>query len=76
MCIYKYPMALSQENPCRSSQLREYQSQSPRRFASKLCLHFSMCACHPCAGAMLMFHVSLQLSRMLPEGNPATICHT
>ena len=24
------------------------------------CLLFSMCACHPCAGAMLIFSVSLQ----------------
>ena len=24
------------------------------------CLHFSMCACHPCAGAMLIFSVSFQ----------------
>ena len=26
----------------------------------KNCLHFSICACHPCAGAMLIFSVSLQ----------------
>ena len=25
----------------------------------KKCLHFSICACHPCAGAMLIFSVSL-----------------
>ena len=25
---------------------------------SKNCLHFSICACHPCAGAMLIFSVS------------------
>ena len=24
------------------------------------CLHFSICACHPCAGAMLIFSVPLQ----------------
>ena len=24
------------------------------------CLHFSICACHACAGAMLMFSVSFQ----------------
>ena len=33
-------------------------------------LHFSICACHPCAGAMLIFSVSFQFSRMIPEGNP------
>ena len=26
----------------------------------KACLHFSMCARHPCAGAMLIFSVSFQ----------------
>ena len=36
------------------------------------CLHFSMCACHPCAGAMLIFSVSLQFERMIPEGNPSS----
>ena len=34
------------------------------------CLHFSTCACHPCAGAMLIFFVSFQFQRMIPEGNP------
>ena len=35
-----------------------------------LCLHFSICACHPCAGAMLIFSVSFQFQQMIPEGNP------
>ena len=26
----------------------------------RLCLHFSICACHPCAGAMVIFSVSFQ----------------
>ena len=34
------------------------------------CLHFSSCACHPCAGAVLIFSASLQFWRMIPEGNP------
>lgn len=29
-------------------------------------LHFSICACHPCAGAMLIFSVSFQFYRMAP----------
>ncbi len=29
------------------------------KFAKK-CLHFSICACHPCVGAMLIFSVSFQ----------------
>ena len=33
-------------------------------------VHFSICACHPCAGAMLIFSVSFQFCRMIPEGNP------
>ena len=33
--------------------------------------HISLCACHPCAGAMLIFSVSYQFARMIPEGNPA-----
>ena len=32
------------------------------------CLHFSMCACHPCAVAMLIFSASFQFRRMIPEG--------
>ena len=28
--------------------------------AQYYCLHFSMCACHPCAGAMLIFSASFQ----------------
>jgi len=30
--------------------------------------HFSICACHPCAGAMLIFSVSFQFYRMSPKG--------
>ena len=37
----------------------------------KNCLHFSICACHPCAGAMLILSVSFQFYRMIPEGHPA-----
>ena len=37
-------------------------------------LHFSICARHPCAGAMLIFPVSFQFSRMIPEGNLQTSC--
>ena len=29
-----------------------------------------MCACHPCAGAVLIFSASFQFERMMPEGNP------
>ena len=36
-------------------------------------VHFSICACHPCAGAMLIFSVSFQFYRMIPEGNPKGI---
>ena len=33
--------------------------------AQKNCLHFSICACHPCAGAVLTFSASFQLKWML-----------
>ena len=32
-----------------------------RCVVSKNSLHFSSCACHPCAGAMLIFSVSFQV---------------
>ena len=31
-----------------------------------------VCVCHPCAGAMLIFSVSVQFERMIPEGNPCS----
>ena len=31
--------------------------------------HFSICACHPCAGAMLIFSVSFQFYQMSPKGH-------
>ena len=31
-----------------------------KRNSAKNILHFSICACHPCAGAMLIFSVSFQ----------------
>ena len=37
---------------------------------TKNLVHFSICACHPCAGAMQIFSVSFQFYRMIPEGNP------
>ena len=36
---------------------------------------FSICACHPCAGAMLIFSVSFQFLRMTPKGSKETIRH-
>jgi len=30
--------------------------------------HFSICACHPCAGAMKIFSVSFHFYRMIPKG--------
>ena len=49
-------------------------SQVPRAPAAQNnCLHFSICACHPCAGAMLIFSVSFQFYVMIPEGNPESM---
>jgi len=36
--------------------------------------HFSICACHPCAGAMLIFSVSFQFYRMSPKGQTLVLC--
>ena len=36
-------------------------------------VHFSICACHPCARAMLIFSVSFQFYRMIPERNPMNL---
>ena len=36
-------------------------------------LRFSICACHPCAGAMLIFSASFPFQRMIPEGNPGAL---
>ena len=44
----------------------------PTTWAKNL-VHFSICACHPCAGAMLIFSVSFQFYRMIPEGNPLAL---
>ncbi len=30
--------------------------------------HFSICACHPCAGAVLIFSVSFRFYRIFHEG--------
>ena len=35
---------------------------------SNSCLHFSICACHHCAGAMVISSVSFQVCRMIPDG--------
>ena len=34
---------------------------------------FSICACHPCAGAMLIFSVSFQFLRMTPISRSSNI---
>ena len=36
--------------------------------------HFSICACHPCAGAMLIFSVSFQFYRMSPKRQTLCVC--
>ena len=41
----------------------------------KNCLHFSICACHPCAGAMLIFSVSFQFYRVAPPEGAGELEH-
>ena len=45
-----------------------------RAHCLKNLVHFSICACHPCAGAMLIFSVSFQFYRMIPEGESGKWC--
>ena len=45
-------------------------TRGPYKRVKEAMLHFSICACHPCAGAMLIFSVSFQFYRMIPKGNP------
>ena len=35
-------------------------NQTKVKDIKKMGIHFSICACHPCAGAMLIFSVSFQ----------------
>ena len=53
-------------------------------FAVKHCLHFSICACHPCAGAMLIVRrertpqnsptrIHTRRDRMIPVQDPLTL---
>ena len=53
-----------------SSGLRSHNTMVER---TKNFVHFPICACHPCAGAMLIFSVSFQFYRMIPEGNPMSM---
>jgi hypothetical protein len=41
--------------------------QGPEHKIPKNLDHFSICACHPCAGAMLIFSVSFQFYQMSPK---------
>ena len=47
-----------------------YGLQGPGQKSQKNLDHFSICACHPCAGAMLIFSVSFQFYRMSPKWRP------
>ena len=40
---------------------------------AKECVPFSVCACHPCAGAMLNFSVSFRIDRVVLNRNPKMI---
>ncbi len=45
---------------CCGRRLRAKQRLTQPSGCQHYCLHFSICACHPCAGAMLIFSVSFQ----------------
>ena len=49
----------------------EGERERERRISrTNTCLHFSICACHPCAAAMQISVASVQFDRMIPKGNP------
>ena len=59
--IYNIIYAQSCEGLMAGNTVRGDQSLSTLlHVGHKHCLHFSICACHPCAGAMLIFSVSFQ----------------
>ena len=49
-----------------------YEDGIKREGLTKNLDHFSICACHPCAGAMLIFSVSFQFYQMSPKGQRLT----
>ena len=55
-------------NSSRISILSQPSSYNRTFKPSENLVHFSICTCHPCAGAMLIFSVSFQFYRMIPEG--------
>ena len=64
------PGSSSIEYSLRLNTLSNVHEVDKERKRAKNLVHFSICACHPCAGAMLIFSVSFQFYRMIPEGNP------
>jgi hypothetical protein len=62
------PGAWPQGNPKRNAAGAYLKRKKDRCAKSQKNLdHFSICACHPCAGAMLIFSVSFQFYRMSPK---------
>ena len=64
-----------------SNLLKDIEKKLPRDpklqgyiYASLKYLRFSICACHACAGAMLIFSASFQFYRMIPEGKLYLMC--
>ena len=54
------------------ARMQLYSKQINQKMSEKKLVHFSTCACHPCGGAMLIFSVSYQFYRMIPEENPVS----
>ena len=52
-------------NPLRQKRNKKMMKEAPEE--KKNLDHFSICACHPCAGAMLIFSVSFQFYQMSPK---------
>ena len=56
------------EAACEASRADALADQLEGLLLSKLLTFVSTCACHPCAGATLIFSVSFHFYRMIPEG--------
>ena len=89
-CVYSSFVFLTREGVLVSSSLTEHLCSRPvpanffqawegrkqtLHAQTPYCLHISMCAYHPCAGARLIVPVPFQVYWMLPEGN-STITRT
>ena len=70
-CIRPIMLLFEDRIPLPSEFYHAYHSKwKDKTMGAKKLVHFSICACHPCAGAMLIFSVSFQFYRVISVENP------